>query len=166
MDQIILIAHNVRSCHNVGSLFRLADGVGLTKLYLSGYSPYPLRAHDQRLPHISTSVERRIAKTALGAEKTVAWSYQEDIFSIINRLRVKGFKIVALEQSSNSTPLKDFKAPEKLVVIVGNEVSGLEVDVLKAVDQILEIPMLGTKESFNVVQAASMILYHVRFLPT
>lgn len=162
--EIVLIAHNLRSCHNVGSLLRTAEGLGISRVILSGYTPYPAQDKDIRLPHLAQKIDRQIAKTALGAEKSVAWEHQEDIEAVIDRLRSDGFKIFALEQTADSTQLPDFKPPDRLALIVGREVEGVEIDVIKACDSSLEIPMAGQKESFNVVQAAAMALYHLSFV--
>lgn len=163
MREIVLIAHNLRSAHNVGSLLRTADGLGVGKVYLSGYSPYPQSGHDERLPHLAQKIDRQIQKTALGAEKTVAWQHTANIREILDGLKSRGYTVAALEQTPKAVKLPDFKPPGKLALIVGREVEGLEPEILKACDLALEIPMFGSKESFNVVQAAGMALYHCRF---
>lgn len=162
--EIILIAHNLRSCHNVGSLLRTADGLGVQKVILSGYTPYPSVKGDKRIPHEAAKLQKQISKTALGAEDTVGWTHSDDVFESIDELKRQGFSIFALEQSPDSIKLPDFKAPGKLCLLVGREVEGVELEVLKACDGALEIPMFGQKESFNVVQAAAMALYHCRFI--
>lgn len=163
MRQIILIVHNVRSTHNVGSLLRTAEGLGVKRVYLTGYTPYPQQQPDARLPHIASKLTAQIHKTALDAEDLVDWVQADDIFTVIAALRDEGFIITALEQSPSAVKVPDFVAPDKLAIIVGREVEGVEPEVLEAADQILEIPMFGKKESFNVVQAAAMVLYHCRF---
>ncbi len=163
MRQLVLIAHNLRSAHNVGSLFRTAEGLGVGKLYLSGYSPYPLSPNDERLPHLAQKIDRQIAKTALGAEESIDWQYRSDINALLNDLKNQGFVIAALEQSPYSTKLTGFQPPDKLVLIVGRETEGIEPEILAVCDHILEIPMFGRKESFNVAQAAAMALYHLHF---
>src|SRR5579863_6553497 len=100
--QIILIAHNVRSTHNIGSLLRTADGLGVKKVYLTGYTPYPLSKTDERLPHLAKKIDARIHKTALGAEKSVSWEHESDVFKVISKLRQDGFLVAALEQNSKS----------------------------------------------------------------
>lgn len=163
MHDIIVIAHNLRSTHNVGSLLRTAEGLGIQKVYLTGYSPYPITPNDTRLPHLAQKIHRQINKTALGAEESVKWEHQDDIFSLLNRLKSQAWTIAALEQTPTSISLPEYKTPERIVLIVGREVEGIESDVLAACDVHLEIPMFGSKESFNVVQAAAMALYHFRF---
>ena len=163
MKQLVLIAHNLRSSHNVGSLLRTADGLGLHKVMLTGYTPYPLTSPDTRLPHLARKVDGQIVKTALGAEKLMPWEHHEAIGPVISSLRSEGYKIYGLEQTASATVLSEFTAPSKLALIVGREVEGLEPAILDLCDGALEIPMLGKKESFNVVQAAAMALYHCRY---
>lgn len=164
MKSVVLIAHNLRSTHNVGSLFRTAEGLGVGKIWLTGYSPYPRRETDKRLPHLAIKINKQIDKTALGAANMVKWDHSQDIGSVIKLLKDQNYTVAAIEQTADSVALPDFKAPEKLALIVGREVEGLEPEILELCDLALEIPMLGRKESFNVVQAAAMALYHCRFI--
>lgn len=163
MRRIILIAHNLRSSHNVGSLLRTAEGLGVERLYLTGYTPYPLAPGDTRLPHIARKVDKQITKTALGAEKMAHWQHEENVEELIKKLHRENFAVVAVEQGSEAVKLQGFHAPERLALLVGREVEGIEPKVLELCDQLVEIPMFGHKESFNVVQAAAMALYHCRF---
>jgi tRNA G18 (ribose-2'-O)-methylase SpoU len=164
MDRkIVLIAHNLRSCNNVGSLLRTADGLAIDCVYLTGYTPYPKMKNDTRLPHIRDRVDHKIHKTSLGAESTVKWHYSADIMEVIIKLRLEGHKIIALEQSDNSISLENYDSLPKLALIVGREVEGIEKEILENVDDIISIPMLGSKESFNVVQAAAMACYKFRY---
>jgi tRNA G18 (ribose-2'-O)-methylase SpoU len=163
MSDICLIAHNLRSTHNVGSLLRTAEGLGITKVYLTGYTPYPLSDNDGRLPHLALKIHKAIQKTALGAEETVAWEFSDSVEQVVDTLKNKGYTVAALEQTNQSIPLPEFKPPEKVALLVGREVEGVEAEVLQLCDLALEIPMFGKKESFNVVQAAAMALYHCRF---
>jgi tRNA G18 (ribose-2'-O)-methylase SpoU len=165
MRQLILIAHNLRSAHNVGSLLRTAEGLGVAQLFLTGYTPYPSHPGDSRLPHITATLDKQIAKTSLGAEAMIPWSHKADLSILLASLTQHGYLVAGVEQAPHATPLPDFKPPEKLALIVGREVEGLEPEILAACDQVLEIPMLGRKESFNVAQAAAMALYHCRFYP-
>jgi 23S rRNA (guanosine2251-2'-O)-methyltransferase len=164
MRSIVLIAHNLRSAHNVGSLLRTADGLGVQKVFLTGYTPYPLSAHDERLPHLVQKIDRAISKTALGAEKTVSWRHNDDVLTVLNALRDDGYEIIGLEQTPNATALPGLNLQQKVAIIVGREVEGIEPEVLEQCDQVVEIPVLGQKESFNVVQAAAMALYQLRFM--
>lgn len=162
MPEIIVVAHNIRSTHNVGAIFRTAEGLGVKKIILSGYTPYPQAENDTRLPHIAEKLSSQIHKTALGAEALVPFEYQlePDISTLIS----EGYRIVALEQAPNSTPLTAYKPPEKLVLILGEEVHGIPVTLLERCQDIVEIPMKGTKESFNVSVAAGIALYHLSLL--
>ncbi len=162
--EILLIIHDVRSCHNVGSLLRTAEGVGIKKVIFSGLTPYPILPNDSRLPHISNKLASQISKTALGAEKLLELEHIEDLASLVKQLQAKGYQLVGLEQSVTSVRLNKFQPPAKIALVVGNEVNGLSDADQKLMDTIVEIPMLGQKESFNVVQSAAMALYHCRFL--
>lgn len=164
MTSIILVAHNLRSTHNIGSLLRTADGLAAEAVWLTGHTPYPSRDKaDNRLPHIAKKVDHQIAKTALGAEKTVVWQHSVDVLAVITELKAQGYTVAALEQTKQSLKLPAFKPPSKLVLVLGREVEGLESEVIEQCDLALEIPMLGKKESYNVTQAAAMALYHCRF---
>lgn len=159
MTQVVLLLHNIRSVHNVGSLFRTADGCGVTEVICSGYTPYPTLENDSRLPHIRDRLTRQIHKTALGAELTVPFRRCDS--PPLAELRSKGFTIAALEQNDTSLRLSDFTAPDKIALLLGEEVDGIAPEMLKLCDVILEIPMRGQKESFNVSVAAGMALYEL-----
>jgi tRNA G18 (ribose-2'-O)-methylase SpoU len=166
MRKLVLIAHNLRSSHNVGSLLRTAEGLGVEEVILSGYTPFPAGASaDSRLPHLSRKINSQIHKTALGAETTQAWRHEDDINRLIADLKSRGYLIAALEQSQAAISLPEYRPPGKLAVVLGREVEGVEPEVLAACDLALEIPMYGKKESYNVAQAAAMALYHCRFTP-
>lgn len=164
--EIILIAHDLRSCHNVGSLLRTAEGLGVNKVFLTGYTPYPILKDDKRLPHISNKINRQIHKTALDSEEMIDIEQSDDIEPVIRQLKNEGFTVAALEQSSSSKLLPTFVAPGKIAILLGREVEGVQAEVLEMCDLHLEIPMHGKKESFNVTQAAAMALYHCRFVNT
>ncbi len=163
MSEIVLIAHNLRSCHNVGSLLRTAEGLGTAKVYLTGYTPYPPMQHDGRLPHESARIARQIHKTALDAEDMIAWEQVPDVLALIVQLQREGFVVAAVEQAPGAVPLPAFMPPAKIALLIGREVEGVEPEVLAACDLALEIPMFGRKESFNVAQAAAMALYRCTF---
>ena len=160
--QIVLICHDIRSTHNVGSLLRTAEGLGVARVFFTGYTPYPTTAKDTRLPHISAKLTKQINKTALGAEDLVQWEHGE-IEQVIKQLKSDGFAITGLEQTTNSVTLPDWNVPHKVAVLLGREVEGIDPSILKLCDTVVEIPMFGKKESFNVVQAAAMTLFHCRF---
>lgn len=163
MPQIIVIAHDIRSCHNVGSLLRTADGFGVQKVYLTGYTPHPKVADDDRMPHIITKLTKDIHKTALGAEDLVPWGYRQDPTPLIDELKLSGYTVYGLEQTSSSVQLPALSCPEKAVLLLGREVEGVAPELLSRCDVHLEIPMLGKKESFNVIQAAAVALYQMTF---
>lgn len=162
MKSIVVIAHDIRSAHNIGALFRLCDGLGIDKIYLTGHSPYPQHKGDNRLPHLAKRATALIHKTALGAEDFLPWEYNEDVASVISELKAKEYKIVSAEQSEKSVSIEDSKPNEKIAVIIGNEVDGVDQSVLRQSDQIIEIPMLGKKESHNVISAAAIILSRIK----
>lgn len=157
MPEIVVIAHNIRSTHNVGSIFRTAEGFGVEKIILSGYTPYPLVKNDTRLPHISEKITSQIHKTALGAETLVPFEYRETLDLAAPDLA--GYRIVALEQHERSVNLRDYPVPEKIALLLGEEVHGITPELLAECDDIIEIPMSGQKESFNVSVAAGIALY-------
>jgi len=163
MVQIVVIAHDIRSTHNVGSLLRTCEGMGVAHVYFTGYTPYPTIPGDARLPHIAQKLTKQINKTALGAEATVPWAYVEDVSGCMLQLQAQGYKVAALEQAAGSIKLPEYHAPEKIALLLGREVEGIEPELLMHCDVTLEIPMFGQKESFNVVQAAAMALYQLRF---
>ena len=153
----------MRSCHNVGSLLRTAEGLGVAKVYLTGYTPYPLLKNDPRLPHIASKINIQISKTALGAETLQSWEQTNDPLPTINKLKSEGYVVAGLEQASGSQRLSSVELPHKIAILLGTEVTGLTAEQLAWCDQIYEIPMFGQKESYNVVQAAAMAMYQARF---
>jgi 23S rRNA (guanosine2251-2'-O)-methyltransferase len=157
MPEIIVIAHNVRSTHNVGAIFRTSEGFGVSKIILSGYTPYPVIPNDTRLPHISRKLTDQIHKTALDAETIVPFEYQE--VPDITTLRAQGYTIVGLEQDQRSKLLPDYTPPQKIVLLLGEEVHGITDDMRQLCDDLIEIPMVGKKESFNVSVATGIALY-------
>lgn len=159
MPEIIVIAHNIRSIHNVGSIFRTAEGFGVSKLILSGYTPYPTVPDDTRLPHLSNALSQKIHKTALGAETLVPYEYTLE--PPIQKLRSEGFSIIGLEQNETSIPLETYNPTQKIALLLGEEVKGIPEELLSACDTLVEIPMFGKKESFNVSVAAGIALYRL-----
>ena len=157
MPDIIVIAHNIRSTHNVGAIFRTAEGFGVSKIILSGYTPYPKISKDSRLPHISDKLTSQIHKTALGAEELVPFEHVE--LPPLSTLEETGYRIVGLEQADRSITLKDYTSPDKIALLIGEEVHGIEQDLLEQCEDIIEIPMVGKKESFNVSVATGIALY-------
>lgn len=149
---IRLIALDIRSSENVGSFFRTCDALGIEHLYLVGYTPAPLDVFNRP--------DSKIAKTALGAEKSVPSSHHKTIGPLIKKLKKEGFTVLALEQDPLSIDYrKDLgNKASNIALIVGNEVTGIPKNILKTVDHIVEIPMRGSKESLNVSVAAGIAL--------
>jgi len=150
---IRVLLHNIRSAHNVGSIFRTADAVGVSHVYLSGYTPCPLDRFGRPV--------KEVAKTALGAEKVIPWEYYKTSIDLVGRLKREGFRVVGIEQDRRATDYKSYQAPEKLLVLVGNEVRGLSPALRRTCDVLLEIPMRGGKESLNVSVAFGIALFRI-----
>lgn len=160
--QIVVIAHNIRSTHNVGAILRSADGFGVDKFFYTGYTPYPQQANDVRLPHESAKITQHIHKTALGAEKTVASEHRPDITALLQELKAQTFSIIGLEQDARSVKLPQFTPPQKVALLIGEEVEGITPELRTLCDTLVEIPMHGHKESFNVSVATGIALYELR----
>jgi 23S rRNA (guanosine2251-2'-O)-methyltransferase len=144
---VAVVLDNVRSMHNIGSIFRTSDGFAVNKICLCGITAQP--------PH------REIEKTALGATQSVNWEYFETPLQAVETLRKQGYQIIAIEQAENSTMLNTF-APsqtEKYALIFGNEVNGVSDEVMEVIDTCIEIPQFGTKHSFNIVVSAGIVLW-------
>lgn len=157
MPEIVVIAHNIRSTHNVGSIFRTCEGFGVRKIILSGFTPYPTIPGDTRLPHIRNKITSQIHKTALDAETLVSFEYQETLD--LAPLQLAGYRIVGLEQDARSSVLPLYVAPAKIALLLGEEVHGIDQSLIDICDDLIEIPMKGKKESFNVSVAAGIALY-------
>jgi 23S rRNA (guanosine2251-2'-O)-methyltransferase len=144
---VAVVLDNVRSMHNVGSLFRTCDGFAVEQVCLCGITGQP--------PH------REIEKTALGATQSVNWSYYSDPLQAVEQLRKEGYHIIAVEQAEKSIMLNDFVATkgDKYALIFGNEVNGVSDEVMKVIDACIEIPQFGTKHSFNIVVSAGIVLW-------
>lgn len=144
---LTVVLDNVRSMHNVGAIFRTADAFVVEKICLCGITPTP--------PH------REIQKAALGATESVDWEYYKDISSALLQLKEKGYELIAIEQTSNSEPLNDFKIDvnKKYVVVLGNEVDGISDEAIELYDHFLEIPQKGTKHSLNVSVCGGIVLW-------
>jgi tRNA G18 (ribose-2'-O)-methylase SpoU len=154
---MIVILHNIRSTHNVGSIFRTADAVGVEKIYLCGITPAPRDRFGR--------VNEKIGKVALGAENFIPWEKVGEASGLIKKLKKEGYKILAVEQSSRSVPYQKIKLTKKdlakTVLILGNEIKGLPPSILRRVDKILEISMRGKKESLNVAVAFGIVAFNL-----
>lgn len=146
---IIVILDNVRSLNNIGSIFRTADAFLIEKIYLCGITATP--------PH------KDIQKTALGATETVDWEYQEDALALVRDLQEKGIRVFSVEQAEKATFLNDFtpEAATKYALIFGNEVKGVQQEIVSTGDGVLEIPQLGSKHSLNIAVSAGVVLWDV-----
>jgi len=146
---IVLVLDNIRSMHNVGSVFRTADAFLIQGIILCGYTPVP--------PH------RDIHKTALGATETVEWQYASTTMEAVISLRAAGYQVMAIEQAVNSVPLDKFTPPpgQPLALVFGNEVSGVDGEVMKVVDGCIEIPQLGMKHSLNISVSTGIVVWDI-----
>lgn len=146
---VVIVLDNVRSQHNIGSAFRTADAFALEKVWLCGICAVPPTAE--------------IHKSALGAEFSMEWEYSPETMPVVEKLKSEGYTVVSVEQAENSTSLQDF-IPEKgrrYAFVFGNEVNGVQQDVVSASDICLEIPQFGTKHSLNVSVSAGVVLWDV-----
>lgn len=164
MPDIVVIAHNIRSTHNVGAILRTCDGFGVTELLFSGYTPYPKQPSDARLPHLADKITRDIHKTALGAENSVVHRVIADITDELGALKERGYRIIGLEQDEHSTLLNTYHPQQKIVLLLGEERYGLASELIALCDDTVEIPMNGDKESFNVSVATGIALYHLALI--
>lgn len=144
---VIVILDEVRSMHNVGSTFRTCDAFAITSLYLCGYTPVP--------PH------RDIHKTALGATETVNWKHFGTTVEAVNAAKSLGYKVYAVEQAHNSMMLNKFSSQEPIALVFGNEVSGVNEEVLKLLDGCIEIPQWGSKHSLNISVTVGVVLWEI-----
>ncbi|MBI2056263.1 MAG: TrmH family RNA methyltransferase [Candidatus Sungbacteria bacterium] len=155
---MIAILYNIRSIHNVGSIFRTANGAGIEKIYLCGITPSPVDS-------LGKPVEK-FTKVSLGAEQTLLWEKVRSCAGLLARLKKEGYRIYALEQDRNSMPYYTVHFTdeewEKTALVAGHERTGISRALLKRADKILEIPMHGSKESLNVAVAFGIAAYHLR----
>lgn len=151
--EVVVLLHDIRSTHNVGSIFRTSDALGVNKIYLSGFSPTPRDKYGRW--------RKDIAKVALGAEQSIEWEYIADPKKVISKLKKEGFCIVAVEQSEKSVDYKKVKVKKPVLFIVGNEVDGVDKKTLSVCDVVAEIPMKGEKESLNVSVAFGVALSRI-----
>jgi len=147
LGDLKILLHNVRSMHNVGAAVRSADAFGISEILLSGFTPTPPR------PEIS--------KTAIGAEKYVDWEYLEDLQKRIPELKENDYTFIGLEQTTESILLPDYELPsdQKICLVFGNEVTGVDEDILNIIDDFVEIPQYGHKHSLNVSVTVGVALY-------
>ena len=149
--EVAVLLHNIRSAHNVGAIFRTADAAGVTKIYLSGYTPTPIDRFGRP--------RKEIEKTALGGEFSVRWEYAKAPALVISKLKKSGWHIVGVEQDERAIDYRTFKTDKPTLIILGNEVKGISKRLRDRCNTLVEIPMHGTKESLNVSVAAGIILF-------
>jgi len=153
---MVVVLHNIRSVHNVASIFRTADAVGAEKVYLCGITPGPVDKLGKN--------RSQFIKVSLGAERTITYVKRVSTAKAIEELKKEGYEILAIEQSKKSVPYHKFKTRKhKLALILGSEVAGLPEAILKKADKTLEIPMKGKKESLNVAIAFGIVAYRLKF---
>ncbi len=149
---IVVVLDNIRSMHNVGSIFRTSDAFAIEKLYLCGITAQP--------PH------RDIEKAALGATESVAWEHHQNTNDLCQKLKQEGFTLLSIEQVEGSLSLENYvpDATKKYAIVMGNEVEGVSQEVINSSDACIEIPQFGTKHSFNVSVTTAIVLWHFRTL--
>jgi tRNA G18 (ribose-2'-O)-methylase SpoU len=150
-NKAVVILYNIRSAHNVGSIFRTADGAGVKKIYLTGYTPVPIDRFGR--------VHAEISKTSLGATESVPWEAVDDPYDLIDRLRAEGVFIIAVEQTPTAIDFHTLTPESDVAYIFGNEIDGVPEEVCTVADAVIYIPMHGTKESLNVSVSAGIILF-------
>jgi tRNA G18 (ribose-2'-O)-methylase SpoU len=144
---LIVVLDNIRSLNNVGSVFRTSDAFLIEKIYLCGIT--------------ATPPNKEIHKTALGATESVAWEYVNDTLELVEKLKADNVKVLSIEQAENSTMLNDFtpESNQKYAIVMGNEVKGVQQEVVSASDVCIEIPQLGTKHSLNISVSCGVVLW-------
>ena len=165
--EIILSLQNIRSTYNVGAILRTAEGLGVEQVICSGYTPSPLDPNC--LPHIADKVSRQIEKTSLGAEKYIPISWTDDPKKMLKRFKEDGYQIIGLENRIDDgrkfvlgSPTLLSRLKDKAVLILGEEVYGIDKSLYDYIDLFIEIPMVGVKESFNVSVAAGIALFALK----
>lgn len=153
---IRLLLDNIRSTHNVGSIFRTAETLGITRIYCLGTTPVPIDRFGRK--------RADIAKVSLGGEELVPWEHVDDgasLMSLIKKLKKEGFEIISVEQDPRSVDYKKVQVKDKAVIVLGNEVGGVSKEILELSDVVAEIPLRGKKESLNVSVAAGVALFRL-----
>ena len=161
MIEVSLILPDIRSTHNVGSIFLTSEIFGVKKIYIAGYTPYPTMPNDARIPHLARKIQSQIHKTALGTEAIVPFEVFGTASEAITSAKEEGNTIYALEQNKDSINLADVQLDQKCAFILGREVEGVAPDVLEQAEQIIEISQLGSKESLNIATASAILLYDI-----
>ena len=155
MKPSVFVLDNIRSVHNVGSIFRTANACGVSEIFLCGITPTPLDKKGR--------ARSDFAKVSLGAEQTIKWEYFESTLELVKKLRDEDYFVIAIEQDEKAVNYKkiDIKNEKKIAFIVGSEVDGVSKEVLNEVSAVAEIPMVGSKESLNVTIALGIAVYRI-----
>lgn len=151
--EVWVLLHNIRSAHNVGSMFRTGDAIGVTRFLLSGFTPAPLDRFKRPV--------KEIAKTALGAELSIPWEQGASALDFVARAKAEGFTVVGVEQDARAVDYKAYTPGAKTLIIMGEEVNGIEQSLRDACDVLVELPMHGEKESLNVSVAFGITMYRL-----
>lgn len=153
LPEVAVLLHDIRSVHNVGSIFRTADAAGVTHIYMSGHTPLPVDRFGR--------ARKDLAKVALGAEQTIKWEETADPAALVTQLKSDGYRVIGIEQDDRAQDYKKISVTGKVLFLVGNEVDGMPADLLDLCDDIAEIPMRGGKESLNVSVAFGIALFRM-----
>jgi tRNA G18 (ribose-2'-O)-methylase SpoU len=148
-----VILENIRSAQNVGAIFRTADAIGVSKIWLTGYTPAPIDRFGRVVPDI--------AKTALGAEKDVPWEHRDDVSVLVAELHARSMQVVAVELVPQARDYKQYEVTGPTALVFGNEVDGVSKEVLASAHVVIALPMRGKKESLNVATTAGIVLYRL-----
>ncbi len=159
---IVVIAHNLRSVYNVGSLLRTGEVFAVNKVYVSGFTPYPDHRGDTRDARLRDVQTRRMAKTAAGAERTMPLEHREDVLGLLVELGDAGYTVAGLENEPTAFALGTYPPPAKLALVLGDEVHGITAEIREMCEVLLRIPVYGGKETLNVSVAAGIALYALR----
>lgn len=151
MNEVAVVLPNIRSAHNVGSIFRTADGAGVSRMFLAGYTPRPVDRFGR--------ADKTLSKTALGAQLSMPWEHHREPAVLLRKLRTEGWHIVGVEQDARSRDYRTLKLKGKTAFVFGNEVRGLSPALRALCDELVEIQMYGKKESLNVSVAAGIVLF-------
>lgn len=159
---IVVIAHNLRSVHNVGSLLRTGEVFAADKVYVTGFTPYPTHPGDERDAKLQAQLTRRMAKAAAGAQQTMPFEPHPEVHALLGSLRREGYVVAGLEIDPDAVALDEYRPGNKLALLLGDEVRGIGPELRDSCDVLLQIPMFGRKASLNVSVAAGIALYTLR----
>lgn len=162
---IVVVAHNLRSVFNVGSLLRTSDVFAVERVYVTGFTSYPSQPDDTRDPKLQAQLTKRLAKSAAGAEHTMPLTAGRDVYELVGSLRAEGYTVVGVEIDPDAVPITGYEPARRVAVLFGDEVRGLEAELRERCDVLLQIPMYGEKSSLNVAVAAGIALHHLRTHP-